>query len=259
MKRFLVITGPPKNGTTYLCSILHNFSNAVMLTEPPLLDAVNQDPKIAVKNLFKYYHEQVLNRKEVPNSIKADGQLYTDPRTETHLRVKVRDVHSFDNKDFILGIKNPQFFLNSLPFIIDSMPDARIAVIVRNPFDAIGSMRRFGTGSAGQGIYKVKDYYLKNYGVDIREFEHISLLWKWWTDIIINHLDSVVLIRYQDAVLDPQRTIERVFGDWYPGKPTTEITPSEVRYSRDCMIEGDEQQVINHCKENAIRLGIWEE
>jgi len=256
MNKRIVITGCPKSGTSYLCALLHNFSNSVMLTEPPLLDAMHKDPGAGIKELFDMYHNRVLKKQVVPNSIKEDGTLVGDPRTENKLRTKVKDIHKFDNEDFVFGIKNPQFFMLNLPFIHKHMPEAKVVVIVRNPYDTVGSLRRFG-GPGGQGMGKVKDYYEKHYGLKIAELVGPVKWWAFWAEVTIRHLDEIILVRYQDAVLKPKETIDRVFGDWNPGKPTRSIMPSEIRYSRDCMKPGDKEEVEKYCKENAKLLGIW--
>jgi len=253
MRKQIVLTGIPKSGTTYLCSILHNFSNVVMLSEPPMLDVMHKPMNQGVKELFDYWYEKVLNKEQVPNKFAADGSLVTDYRTEKW--VKPSGIHEFDNENFIFGMKNPRMFLNRLPGIVESMPEARIVVIVRHPYDTVGSFRRFQGGmSIGAGLHKLQDYYK----INLEEIQKsVALIWKFWTDIIIKHLDDIILVRYSDAVLKPKETIDRIFGGWDPGNPTREITPSEIRYSRECMLEGDKELVEKHCKKNAKILGLW--
>lgn len=253
MKKQLVLTGIPKSGTTYLCSILHNFSNVVMLSEPPMLDLCHKPVNEGVQEFFDYWHDKVLNKEEVPNKFAADGTLVKDYRTERWK--KPSGVHEFDNKDFIFGIKNPRVFINRLPGIIEDMPEARKAVIIRNPYDTIGSFRRFQGGmNIGAGQKKLEEYYK----TDFDEIHSTpAKLWKFWTDIVIGQLKNIIFIRYQDAVLKPKETIARIFGGWSPGKPLKPITPSEIRYSRECMFPGDAEEVERYCKENAKILGVW--
>jgi len=232
--RHIVITGPPKSGTTYLGSILYDFSNTVVLNEPPLSDAMHKESGVGVRELFDYYRAEITAHREVHSTLKANGRLITNSRTENPLIVNVRGVHKFDNEDFILGIKNPQFFMGHIPGIIKHMPYARLAVIVRNPLDTVGSMRRF----AGGGMAKE---------------------WRTFTDLVLDNIDSIILIRYQDAVLKPKETVSRIFGDWGPGRPLFDLEPSEIQYSRDCMKDGDAEDVEKYCKENAIKLGVWYE
>jgi len=232
--RNIVITGLPKSGTTYLAAILHYFSNTIILPEPPLLDMSHHPPGLGVKWLFDHYRAEILTKKPVHSYKKSDGRYITCTRTENKLRLSPWEVHQYDNNDFILGIKSPRPFLYQLPDIIKEMPSARVAVIVRNPFCTAGSLRRFDGGEM------------------IKE-------WKDMTDIILNNMDDIILVRYQDAVLDPKGTVSKIFGDWDPGNPLFNLEPSEIRYSRDCMKHGDEEKIIELCKDNAIKLGVWDE
>ena len=254
-----MITGIPRSGTSYITSLLHNFSNSVMLSEPPMLDIMHKPLDRAAKELFDYYYERVLNHKSVTNKFLSDGTLSTDTRTEKPL--KNSGVHEFDNNNFVFGIKNTRTFLARLPGIIEGMPDAKIVVLARNPFDTIGSMRRFAGMGFGPGIHKLAPFYKNLLGVDLIEMQEdpgfVVWMWRFWTDVIIRYLDDIIFIRYQDLVLTPAETLDRIIGDWNMGKSLKPTKPSEIRYSRECMRSGDKELVEKHCKENAEILGVW--
>jgi len=231
-----------------------------MLSEPPLLDLTHKPPEVGVKELFDYYYKLVVEKKRLPNKFMADGKTLTsDYRT---MKWIIPDgINEYDNKDFIFGMKNPRSFLDRLPFILDSMPYARVVVIVKNPFDTIGSFRRFCGGmSFSAGGHKLKEFYKEKHNLDMDSVissENPSvLIWKYWTDLIIKFLDRIIFVRYQDAVLKPREVLYRIFGEWDPGNELSEIKPSEIRYSRECMRESDEEYIVKYCLDNAKILGV---
>lgn len=260
MRKQIVITGIPRSGTSYMASLLFSFSNTVILSEPPMLDIMHKELNEGARDLFDCYYERVVNKEEVPNLFRADGTLVEDTRQEK--LAKPRGIHEFDNEDFIFGIKNTRTFLARLPGIIEGMPDARIVVLARNPFDTIGSIRRFAGAGFGPGIHKLRPYYKELLCVDILEMQESEdftiWMWKFWTDLIMKFMDKIIFVRYQDLILKPKETLDRIFGNWNPGEATKNILPSEIRYSRDYLLEGDRELIEKYCKENAKALGLWE-
>lgn len=255
MRKQIVIIGIPRSGTSYMASLFFGFSNTVILSEPPMLDVMHKELNEGVKDLFNYYYEKVLNHETVPNLFREDWTLIEDTRQETVK--KPRGIHVFDNENFIFGIKNTRTFLARLPGIIEGMPEARIVVLARNPLDTIGSIRRFTGGGFGVGAHKLRKFYNDLLGFDVVQEHHQAEWWKFWTDLIIKFLDKIIFVRYQDFVLRPKETLNKILGNWNPGNPTKEIISSEIRYSRDYMLEGDKELVEKYCKENAEILGLW--
>ncbi|MND25621.1 hypothetical protein D3C80_160560 [compost metagenome] len=137
-KADLVITGIPRSGTSYLCRLLSEQPDTVVLNEPPhAFDALKALP--LPWGLPRYYAElrrDILAGRSVPNK-HVNGRLVDDTARGHDLSSAY--VPTIRTATFRLGTKNTLGYLSRLPLIRKVMPQATLIAAIRHPYDSLSS------------------------------------------------------------------------------------------------------------------------
>ncbi|HEX4056142.1 MAG TPA: sulfotransferase [Tepidisphaeraceae bacterium] len=263
----LIITGIPRSGTSYLCNILHQMSNCVILNEPvETVDILKSSSSpFGVANFARDRRRDVLGGVPIPNKL-TDGQITQDTAKFNETRLYSPRVES---ANFVLGIKHTLAFLSRLPFLYKTMPGARFVACVRDPFDTIASWK----GSFPH--LNIADVVRHPVGnpldpwLTTRQSQELQAIagiadpasrraawWRHLANLILDSRDRLILIRYKDLVTHPQQTVSKILDGWPAGVPTQPIQPSTVRRRPDLLDQYDQLAIRALCREPARALGL---
>jgi hypothetical protein len=263
----LIITGIPRSGTSFLCSVLHRFDNCVILNEPGGLAKTLEgaSPPQGVPVLLRERREDVLAGRPILNKI-IDGQLITDTALVDQTQSYLPTVSS---ADFVIGAKFTLPFLCRLPALKAVMPEARFVVCMRNPLDTIaswkGSFPHLRDALIGPlNIGGPRDPRLdENQRQELREIAGLKDVairraewWRFLGQLALRSRDSVILVRYEEMVLNPRATAKRILDGWPGGKEREAIEPSAIRHRRELLDESDVAAINRICTKTAVELGV---
>jgi len=263
MSPYILITGIERSGTSYLCSKCNEFSNAIIMNEPPVKCNIYDEP-YRIKEFFEYWRNQIISKKETYKMIRKDGNEVEDTMKEINNR-SLKGIYDFDNENFIFGIKNPTPFLNRIPIFRQVFPECRYVACIRNPLDTCGSI--YNVLNQRTSLEPINFFYYKATTSRWKDIEFINntrnkayktaLIWKFHSDTILENLDIFILARYHESVINVQDIINKIYKGLDLGKQLKKFTTSEIRRSSQYLNDEMKYWIEKICKENAKKLGVW--
>jgi hypothetical protein len=216
----LVITGIPRSGTSYLCRLISELPDTVVLNEPPrILELLNSMP--LPWGLPRFYGElrrDILAGKPVQNKHR-NGRLVDDT---AHGNDQSSEYFpEISGTSFRLGTKNTLGYLTRLSLIRKVMPKATLIAAIRHPYDTLNSwsgtfehLRRADVES--QPVGNPDDPCLTGWErkslLAIAASESLpvrrALWWRFLALRLEECADFVQVLRYEDLIEDPQATLE---------------------------------------------------
>jgi hypothetical protein len=262
----LIISGISRSGTSYLCSLLHRYSNCVIINETPELHRSISDPiPWGLARTYRQIRADVLDGRPVQNKLDR-GSVTADTAVNEELGFYSPAV---DNDRFVLGTKNTLAYLHHLSRIRRALPEARIVACVRSPLDTIGSWKtsfphlreaNFAIRPAGN----LKDRWLPDPLLEeLREIEAIQDLavrrarhWHFLAQRVLDSLHDLILVRYEELVTNPRPVLSRIFRGWDAGVPRQPVLPSAIRHRREALTDEDLSAIFAICSQPAAELGV---
>jgi hypothetical protein len=225
----IIITGPPRSGTSYLCTVLNGISNCVVLNEP----AEAYQAPFKVRRAFNTIRNDIIEGRPIKNKMK-DGKFIEDTVDDDAYEEYVPHI---ENEQFHLAMKSPIFFLMMLPRLINLMPNKVRLVCVRNPIDTIASWK-------------------KSFGhLDGPTAEQADT-WVRQTSKIIEHRDDVHLLIYEEWIKDPRQHLSSI-PDLFTEAQLTSLPVSEPRQGKRELLTPDDIALVKEvCGPNATTLGV---
>jgi hypothetical protein len=267
----LIITGIPRSGTSYLCNLLHRYSNCVVLNEP---DGVNRSLRkepipYGVGAFYRDIRRDVLEGRPIRNKLR-DGKV-TDETMEVNEQSDY--LPEVENDDFVLGVKNPLGFLSRLRGLRRAMPQARVVLCVRNPFDTIASWKTTFSHLKTADVARLWNGGLQDPSLSARArgiLEEVAKIdnvaWRraaWWrylADLITEFQSEIILVPYQVVVQNPMPIVQRIMAGFHHGVLREPIERSTPRTARRSALDGEDYQAIRAlCGQAAAALGVEEE
>jgi hypothetical protein len=138
--------------------------------------------------------------------------------------------------DFVLATASAHPYLARLDVLEEVLPDARIAVCVRNPYDSIAA-------------WKASDA--------ARSIEELARSWHEFAQIILSRRDRVMLVNYADLEREPDAVLEHVLSGSRPGNRSQPVTPASSADSSN-LDEADVETIRGICSQTAGELGLGE-
>jgi len=257
----LVITGIPRSGTSYVCALLNDVENTVIVNEPP--EALSLLHNRSVHPLTEYYdatRSDILNRVPIQNKI-VGGKFIEDTNandTRNYYTPEVNDAA------FIFGSKNTLVYLVCIKKIIRQFQDVGILACIRHPYDTIASWKKVSFPHLRNATpLFLRDYVDSNEGKSIAricttsELEaRYALLWNYLAMRIIDSIDHVTLFKYEEFVRNPARNLSRLYDSLGVGEQKIpEITPSKARKHRDVLSAAEMNYIQQYCRNSADYFG----
>ena len=275
-KRFLpdnrveaIITGIPRSGTSYLCRLLNNLLNCVVINEPaPIFPPLTNDLiPWQIATFYQDLRRDILDGQPVENKVQ-DGQVIEDTAV---IDVRVPYQAAVSRPDFLLCTKNTLTYMARLSQLKQVLPDAPIIACVRHPIDTIASWKtsfphlkqaavtEFPVGHVNDPfLAQWQRLRLAEIAATPNEVLKRALLWRYLADILLMNAHKVILIHYENLVTQPVSVLKRILQQ-IPNAPplykTHKITASMVRQKREVLDEADLQAIGDICGESAVALG----
>lgn len=268
----LCVTGIPRSGTSYLCRILHDVKNCVVLNEPPeimrLVETLEDLAKLP--EFYQKVRTEIVAGKAISNKVVA-GRMLEDtagiPLAEQY-NVYYPQV---ENSNFLLGVKNPLMFMARLPLLHRVMPHAVIVAVVRNPLDTIASWKNsfphlsqvnLQSHPAGHSCDMLLPDWQRS---GLRQIENTSILavkralyWAYLAEQLLLSRSDIQLFRYEELVADPAMHVHGIL-QAIPDAPPFELhhtlEASRVRMQRHLLDSEDRAAIRDICAATASELG----
>jgi hypothetical protein len=261
MSNNLLITGIPRSGTSYLCSVLNKARNTVVINEPEeVFGILRNNSDAPLSRYYEYIRDRVNNGQPIVNKL-VNGKFIEDTNVTDTRSTYIPRV---DTAGFVLGTKNTLIYLNTLKRIFNSLPEATIVACVRHPYDTIASWSKVSFPH----IKNATPQFLRNYTTgaarksidDIMQktslAERYALWWDYLAGIINSNRNRLILVNYEDMVRSPESTLNLIY-DAIPFHAELEqpLTPSSPRHHTNALEDDITSAINEHCKESAALLG----
>jgi hypothetical protein len=267
----LIITGFPRSGTSYLCNLLHRFDNCVVLNEPEGIARPLRKEVIpfGVAAFYRDQRREILEGRPIKNKLR-DGKV-TDETMEANEQTEY--VPTVGTSDFVLGVKSPLGFVSRLPAMRRAMPNARLVICVRNPFDVIASWKTTFSHLLTADVKKMthgglRDPFLSNRQREaLKEIATIkSHAWRraaWWrymAELILDMQSESIIVPYPLAVTAPMSVVNQILEGYNAGALREPIEPSTVRAAKRTALDDEDMQAVRAlCRTPATLLGVWDQ
>jgi hypothetical protein len=214
-----LITGIPRSGTSYLCSLLHDLKDHVVINEPAEIFAPlkMEAPGHRLACYYRDLRRRVLDGEEVEN--KTDGGKIIADTAKLDRRTAAP--MSVEREDFKLWTKNTLAYLNRLPQLLEAMPEATFIACVRHPVDTIASWARTFPHLRDADVEKFPIGYPTDPFLSSEQRDKLAeiaechdpprrraMLWNYLAGIILQHRDRLILIRLEDLAADRRSAVE---------------------------------------------------
>ena len=267
-ERTILITGISRSGTSYLCSLVDAFSNAVGLNETPELVTALKGPHTpwSLPAYLRRVRADVLDGKPVRNKVK-DGRVIADTADDDRLGTYQPSV---ETHDFVIAAKNTFAFLGSLGRLRHVMPRARFAICVRNPLDTIASWKAsfVHLNQADLSIRPVgglDDPWLgRRWHAALRDIDAMSnlamrraMLWRYLAERILEDAGHRhILVRYEDLVANPEATLATLLDGLPAGALREGWQAPRPRNRRSVLDDEDLHAITSICAPMAAEIGV---
>ncbi|MCP8464773.1 sulfotransferase [Pseudomonas sp. ZM23] len=229
----LIITGPPRSGTSFLCRVLSERLQTVIINEPAEIFQALSDAYSpwGLPHLYANLRREVTAGRPVMNK-HVDGRLVSDTAREPNIAAPY--IAPIRGPGFTLGTKNTLAYLSRLPSLLRVMPDARVVALVRHPYDSLASWE------ATFDHLRLADVEAQPFGglddpsmtgcqkAALREIAATECLpvrrALWWRFLVTQLLDAgnrVRWLRYEDFMRAPHAMAELLMTD----APLPELRP----------------------------------
>lgn len=266
----LVITGIPRSGTSYVCSLLHDYDNCVVVNEPQaVFRSLREEPvPWGVGRLYRDLRAAVAQGDPIEN--KLDGGRVVEDTAGSDVRTLY--VPEVTDTDFVLGTKNTLAYLARLRPLRRALPNARFVACVRNPFDTIASWKRSFAHLRDAAVHSIpvgsdddpmlSDHQrrqLRGIGSLDGAAERRAAWWRYLAEAILAEADWLTIVRYEQLVGDPTGVVESILDGLPAGscRTSSAVPAPRPRYSHLLDID-DVRAVRALCGQSAAELGVAE-
>lgn len=253
-----IITGLPRSGTSYICKILHQVKDVVVINEPQEIFAqlhYGQHPW-QFANFYRDLRRNIIEGIPIENKLKA-GQVVEDTRLHD-----MRTVYSpkVSRDDFLLATKNTLAYMARLPQIRRVLPEAALIALIRHPLDTIASWKNsfahleqatVATFPIGYPNDPVLCPWQQRQLHDIANTESAmlrrALLWRYLATCLLEYHAWLHVVKYETLVTQPQETLAEILVTRPNAPPLLwlqPVTASQVRQQR-AIFSAEEIQLIN--------------
>jgi hypothetical protein len=261
MTNDLIITGIPRSGTSYLCSILNRNRNTVVINEPEeIFRVLRNDSDVPLSRYYAHIRSRINNGQPIANKM-VNGKFIEDTNL---LDARTAYTPHVDTSDFVLGTKNTLIYLNTLKRITKSLPEAVLVACVRHPCDTIASWGKVSFPHIRDATPRFLLNYTtgeENLSIDriLKTTELAARYAMWWdylAGIINSNRDRFIVINYEHMVSDPEATLARIYATMpFQAEPQQPLEPSAPRHHENALDADIVYAINDKCKNSAALLG----
>lgn len=263
----ILITGIPRSGTSYLCRLLHNIQDCIIINEPKqMFKRLNTEMPWEVVNFYQQLRENILAGKAIENKL-INGQVI-----ENTIIVDEQSTYNptVSKPDFLLGTKNTLGYMARLPQLHNVFPHATIIANIRNPLDTIASWKSSFPHLKNADVANFVVGYVDDPLLSVWQQERLqiitkttdiivkrALLWKYLADWLLKNQQFITIISYEKLVTKPIETIAAILTK-IPNAPALNpinpINPSKIKNH----VLAEKEVIKEICGETAMKLGYFE-
>lgn len=265
----LIITGVPRSGTSYLCRLIHEVPDCVVINEPPeiFVPLAEQPIPWGVALRYREVRRDVLDGQPIANKL-YHGEFIEDTAVIDNIETYSPRV---DRADFLLGTKNTLAYLARIPGLRKALPGALIVACVRHPIDTIASWKstfaHLAAGDLeGQMLGHSRDRLLTEaqrerlaqVAATPSQAKRRALLWNHLALLVLESRAQLMLLRYEDVVADPASSLREVYASiprMFEKVRMPAMRPSSARSKRSVLDAEDLHEIAATCAATAAQLG----
>ncbi len=263
----VLITGIPRSGTSFFCTLLHKLRDCVAINEPEEIFRYVNDTA-APWGMASYYarlRADISAGRPIENKI-HEGKLIEDTAVVFNEELYTPKVSS---AGFLLATKNTLAYIARLPMLARAMPEAAIVACVRHPFDAIASWKGTFNHLSGATVEQIRvgnvadslmspaaHARLEQVAASREPEPRRALFWRHLALLILEDRARVhSVLRYEDLVADPEQVLRTLLGRLRrapPFEPLEPIAPATARRHRSsAMTDRDYDAIHDLCADVA--------
>jgi len=263
----LIITGIPRSGTSYLCSLLDQFDNSVAINEPVEIFAALRGDRSGrgMARLYRDLRRDISQGRPVKNKV-IDGVVVEDT---ADVDIRRKYVPTLSGGNPVLATKNTLAYMARIESLRNALPSARIVACVRDPFATIASwkmsfqhLRNADVASIPIGnpedpqLQESRRHELRLIASTESPAERRALWWRYLANILIEYRDDIILVRYADLIASPAAVLSTILAGIDPGELRAPLVQSEERDKTSNLDEEDLRAIQTICFEAARELGV---
>lgn len=257
----VMITGFPRSGTSYFCSLLNKLPNFAVLNEPE--EYFTLFTSDYGTNLARYYREL---REEIIKGQPIGNKLVQDTVTNNARQPWLPN--NLTHENFTLATKKTLKYLFTLTKFseVEEKP-IKVVVLIRNPYDNISSWIRSFEHMRTVQIQKFHedDFLHLFFSESQREtIQHINtqadlsvkrcMFWNFLAECVLANREYVTLVKYEELIENPTEIISQVF-DLPHREVAGLITKSHQEKKPLHLSKEDVIHIQILCKDQAEQLG----
>lgn len=219
----LILTGIPRSGTSYLCSLLHQINNCVAINEPYQM-SIDLGKTARLDKILAFHHrmrDDILNNVPIRNKL-LRGKMIEDTAVIEQFE---RYLPSVNRDDFLLCSKNTLGYLARLEGLPIAMPTTPLFACIRHPIDTIASWKQSfshlknASFATTHVIGSLEDDHLSDWQkeqvIEISKETRVeyrrAMLWCYLASWIWKNKDTVNIIHYEKTVTHPEQALLDLF------------------------------------------------
>lgn len=244
-----------------MCSILNRVRNTVVINEPnEVFRLMHNSSTTPMPQFYDAVRERIRNNLPIKNKM-LNGKFIEDTNV-TDIRSDY--IPNVNPDKLILGTKNTLVYLCTLERLKKQFKDVTIVACVRHPIDAIASWANISFPH----IRNLDMNFLLDYSDEcgaksikrIMNKSNLSQRYAMWWDYLAKtiHKNShhLVIVRYEDMVSNPLKTINEICGAAsFEATMLEDIKPSSPRSHRAELSTETIDLINTYCTNSASKLG----
>jgi hypothetical protein len=223
----LLITGMESSGVEHLSGLIAGYDNCVVREPTRRVLAALAFPLPWPLAIFHRLERIRLLEAGLP-----EEDRLTDSRAFE--AVADREPPPELDEDFVLATASTHPYLARLDRFEKILPDARVVVCVRDPYDTIAAWKRRDPA---------------------RPIDELARSWHEFAQIILSVRDRVTLVNYADLEREPEAVLERVLNGSSPGTRAQSVVAAPPG-DRSNLDESNLETIRSVCSQAAGELGV---
>jgi sulfotransferase family protein len=223
----LLITGMECSGVEPLSEMIGGCDNCVVRRPTPRVLAALAFPLPWPLAIFYRLERIRLLEARLPEVDRLTDSRAFEAIGDAEVRLGLDD-------GFVLATASTDPYLARLETFETVLPDARVVVCVRNPYDTLAAWKRRDAA---------------------RPIDELARSWQEFAQVILSRRDRVMLVNYADLEREPDAVLEHVLSGSRRGNRWQPVTP--VRSAdRSNLVEADMDTIRAICSQAAGELGL---
>ncbi len=265
------ITGIPRSGTSYLCRLLHQQADCVVINEPNEIfhPLIHDNVAHGIPLFYQELRRKILDHAGVENKIK-NGEMIEDTAIED---VRTLYYPQVSRPDFLLLTKNTLAYLSRISQLRTVMPHAPLIANIRHPLDTIASWKTTFNHLKTATLDNIPIGHLNDTAFSQTQRQRLqeianypdeiyrrALWWRFLAETMLDNAWQLHTVKYEDLVLKPNETVTQIV-QAIPNaplkSPIKHLKASTLRHKREVLTAEEIEIIWAICGQVAAEFGYW--